>query len=739
MYSLVSNRSLIPSISYLTYGALWKKYLNNEQFDQTDKDLKLYIRKNFLYAPEYVYEKFYKNFIAENDILKFIEQIASSFLECKAGEIFVQSNKMEEWQGLISIISPIPFVAYFYYIHSIKLPNIFSILPTNNYKFSINENFSEIYDMHIHINGTSETFYAWNKALSNPKAFIDTYNDSPNHKNSLEELLLQDLSTSVYDFFLMLESARIVRDLLEKYIKTDSFDNIDFHNFYKSIYNAKCSSTKFPQQRTNPYTKELELWKNLFNKKDKLPQEIRSLLHFYVLCQSQFERILVQQISQNGFKQFLYISDNKIRDHYEDDGFKERLLQLNERSRNQKINLEIRITPKNFCTKMEKIINTYTKLVDQSLVNKDNFKISIICHFIKFEEPIREGKISIQRFAHTKAQTLKETKSFLGCLESLLDSPIEVKKKYDLFVGLDAAGNELYSRPESFSHSFSIIRKRLKNKDKNIGITFHAGEEFIHILSGIRYIYEAYTFLEYQPGDRIGHANALGLEPKAWREKLNNHITIKKGEWLDNLILFVVKTKCTDKDILNDIIQYWQEIYSNNFTIEEILDIGFEAYKLRQYAYDAEIESIAKHPQKDIIHNIYKKYLFYTYDTYDEDIEIQLNEKFDVYIRGFQDVILLELAQKEIVIESMISSNIRISFYNRYKEHHIIKWLDKQHNMPLVTLASDDPGIFNTNIFCEYSHLYDMLDQNNDKFNIYNKTLANNAKKASFVNRYLKK
>lgn len=735
MYSLLSTRSIIPSISYLTFGTLWKKYLKNELFDIADKDLELYIRENFFYSPEYVYEKYHKEFINENSILKFIEQIANNFLQYEGGEILVQNNKMEEWQGLISIISPIPFIAYFYHKHSIANKNIYSILPTNNYYSVLNDSFNEIHDLHIHINGTSETYYAWNKALSNPKYFIDLYNGTPHSMNSLEELLLQDSSTSLYDFFTMLESAKIVRELLNEFIQTGIINNIDFQNFQKSINRRKCT-LNYPEQTSHPYTNELELWIQLFNK-DPLPIDIERLLHFYILSQAQFERILVQQIKQNGFRQFLYISDNMVRDNYEDDGFKERFLQLNEKIKNKKLNLEIRITPKNFCKKMEKIINTYINLADASLIDKENFKISIICHFIKFKEPKLEHIVPVQRFSYTKAKTLEETKSLLGCLTPLLSSSFLDTKKYDLFVGLDAAGNELYSRPEAFSHSFLTIRNSLKNQGKNIGITFHAGEDFVHILSGIRYIYEVYSFLKFQSGDRIGHANALGLNPKAWREKLNNRIVIKKGEWLDNLIFLVVKTKCTDEHIIHDIINYWQDIYSDTFTIEQILDIGFEAYKLRQYAYDSDIESKFIHQHKDTVLDIYKKYLFYTYTTYDDDLEIQLDEKFDSYINGLQDVILLELAQKEVIIESMISSNTRISFYNRYKEHHITKWLDKKHNMPLITLASDDPGIFNTNIFCEYSHLYDMIDQDECKFKEYIATLTDNGKKASFRERYI--
>ena len=95
-------------------------------------------------------------------------------------------------------------------------------------------------------------------------------------------------------------------------------------------------------------------------------------------------------------------------------------------------------------------------------------------------------------------------------------------------------------------------------------------------------------------------------------------------------------------------------------------------------------------------------------------------------------MILLEMSQQGIIIESMVSSNVRISYYDHYKQHHITKWLDKQHNMPLVTLASDDPGIFNSNIFIEYSHLYEILEDKT-KFPDYLKTLENAGEKASFL------
>ena len=82
-------------------------------------------------------------------------------------------------------------------------------------------------------------------------------------------------------------------------------------------------------------------------------------------------------------------------------------------------------------------------------------------------------------------------------------------------------------------------------------------------------------------------------------------------------------------------------------------------------------------------------------------------------LKFIQNFIIDLLNKRNIIIESMISSNKLISFYNSYQEHHILRWLGvgkyKTSPKPTLVLASDDPGIFVTNIRNEYSHLYLML------------------------------
>jgi hypothetical protein len=78
-----------------------------------------------------------------------------------------------------------------------------------------------------------------------------------------------------------------------------------------------------------------------------------------------------------------------------------------------------------------------------------------------------------------------------------------------------------------------------------------------------------------------------------------------------------------------------------------------------------------------------------------------------------QHLVLMHINERQLALEAMPTSNVRISCYDCYDEHHIFTWLnlsrDPGYPAPIVCLCSDDPGIFSTNTRNEYAHVLDVL------------------------------
>ena len=91
-------------------------------------------------------------------------------------------------------------------------------------------------------------------------------------------------------------------------------------------------------------------------------------------------------------------------------------------------------------------------------------------------------------------------------------------------------------------------------------------------------------------------------------------------------------------------------------------------------------------------------------------------EKYDEYIEvrdiSFITCELLKSLQeymlkKGIAIETLPTSNYRISQYIKFEEYHIERWINTNSTYnPIVVIGTDDPGIFNTNIYNEYAKVF---------------------------------
>ena len=87
-----------------------------------------------------------------------------------------------------------------------------------------------------------------------------------------------------------------------------------------------------------------------------------------------------------------------------------------------------------------------------------------------------------------------------------------------------------------------------------------------------------------------------------------------------------------------------------------------------------------------------------------------------IYLR-LQQALMKRVADRRVVIETLPSSNVRISQYERFEEHHALRWMGitghvREGDTPImVSLGSDDPGIFAGNLKGEFYQLYAVLRQ----------------------------
>jgi len=62
----------------------------------------------------------------------------------------------------------------------------------------------------------------------------------------------------------------------------------------------------------------------------------------------------------------------------------------------------------------------------------------------------------------------------------------------------------------------AAVRSQLGKNLPALRTTIHAGEDFIHLQTGLRCVHEAIDQLQLREGDRIGHGVSLGIHPRQW-------------------------------------------------------------------------------------------------------------------------------------------------------------------------------------------------------------------------------
>jgi Adenosine deaminase len=397
--------------------------------------------------------------------------------------------------------------------------------------------------------------------------------------------------------------------------------------------------------------------------------------------------------------------------------------------------------------------------------------IGMVYHFIKTDDMDRYlGDIcwvSPQNIAVlSSTNTLTLRKRYMEFWDALNEMIRDIPHLGDYIVGIDAASNELNAEPWIFAPVYRYVRKKentyplqLKSGQhiQNIGLTYHVGEDYRHVLSGLRYIDEVLTHFGFKAGDRIGHALALQVDIRSW--VVNNEVVAMPAmEYLENLLwLWDLNSRCseikssTSLDLEKKIMDTAKKLYDNlaglsPYTLWKGYTQKFELidndkiedmkkyYQLEQTDPNYCLNQRQGQPVNRCFCKLYMERQLsngFLDPIWNED-KLLLTHFCPVYAQHYsrpifvrtsqddiglllkvQEYLKMKIQQAGIYVETNPTSNATIGDINSLFEHPLTninsKDLSSNNNKVLLSINSDDPLIFNTNVENEIANVYHML------------------------------
>lgn len=517
----------------------------------------------------------------------------------------------------------------------------------------------------------------------------------------------------------------------------------------------------------------------------------QDIFYLYLLIQNEFYSELIQINNAYGFDNFSQYQDRK-------DMFFEKFIEYSSEAYRLTILANIEESSiKSFETRISlqnNVKSQYQKIysIDHSYyfskfnklpikkLDVENYKYNhfFVLHFIKLPYKFNSN----DKYCYYKPRNYNVRMTIKRQALALYESLKRNQYLCSRICGIDACANEKGCRPETFATEFRFLREGVKkfninkysvnNNSANLRVTFHAGEDFIGIIYGLRAIDETVTFLQYERGDRLGHALALGISPVEYYSNRNNTITIAKQDILDNIVWLLFK--CQEFNIgisaglqsklTNCANEYLDDIYGNiiNININNILLLYFNAWQLRgdhpslyetiklpkiKFYNEYSIQKTQSNPKlkafrtNPIIREICNAYHFNNECKFAGLINetFVLDSELISIIEQIQNKMQFNLMRLGIAVECNLTSNVLIGTFKEYNKHPLFRFNNyglesirkkvKSSQMH-VSINTDDQGIFATSLENEYAMLANTMEsmckkRNKDKLLFSNDEVYN--------------
>lgn len=399
------------------------------------------------------------------------------------------------------------------------------------------------------------------------------------------------------------------------------------------------------------------------------------------------------------------------------------------------------------------IINEKHQYPNEDFNHVDKFDIpylGVIYHFIKRPDIPVDEKCWLKYKCDTEREKLYYEKLKEGYRlqsKAILNIRRTIPGISKYIVGIDAASIENHTDPWVFAEIYDDLRDSRHSMYEDemsgsveplntLGFTFHAGEDFRHILTGLRRIDETIHRYKYHAGDRIGHGIALGIDVELWRKR-HPVVTIPRMEFLENMIWIWGSCKNTNQFIdmgylERKIMEHAKEIYINTqgitvYNLWEAYEGKFKDVKemkkdfnIREYGEDcsqyelenmiccpnAEFEVGVWNKEKLVRANHCRKYL----ERMLEPIQVPVRKDTMYIIEEMQRLVRSKVSRKGIIVETNPTSNSSIGEIENIFNHYITRLnsIEDSDDMDslMISINTDDPSVFNTNLSNEFAYIF---------------------------------
>ena len=263
--------------------------------------------------------------------------------------------------------------------------------------------------------------------------------------------------------------------------------------------------------------------------------------------------------------------------------------------------------------------------------------------------------------------------------------------------------------------------------------TIHAGEDFVHLLTGLRRLDEAIRYLRLEEGDRIGHGMALGLDPTTWFERVGRVVQTREERLFDLVWEWdfcatrgaAIGNRARIPYLTAAITRLGREMFEDTFTPDEL------AHFVRLLHCERELQAagfpnrpgrcgpgaVRSDGNADRPRTLLREYLRST-EVWRKGRVLEtvtlgelLHER--EALRALQGALRREVGTRGLTVEVNPSSNLLIGDLGRIDEHPIwrLRPVRSTDDIPplSVCIGSDDPLTFATNLPHEYQLLFDTI------------------------------